>query len=112
MITIKKTVSFHPIPVSFHISVEGDTYVITIKKTVSFHPISVSFHLSRGMARPDDEGAVFVLKCVLSFVIPCHSSFGLGSPDPCTMYCDPCCLVKLEHEGLFGQVFLFFLFYS
>ena len=28
----------------------------------------------------NDKGAVIVLKCVLSFVIPCHSSFGLGSP--------------------------------
>ena len=27
----------------------------------------------------NDKGAVIVLKCVLSFVIPCHSSFGLGS---------------------------------
>ena len=26
----------------------------------------------------NDKGAVIVLKCVLSFVIPCHSSFGLG----------------------------------
>ena len=41
-ITIKKTVSFHPISVSFVLS--RGIHVITIKKTVSFHRISVSFY--------------------------------------------------------------------
>ena len=50
-LTIKKTVSFHPISVSFVLS--RGIHVTTIKKTVSFHPISVSFGTQYSVILPN-----------------------------------------------------------
>ena len=112
VITIKKTVSFHPISVSFYpislsflpisvsfypisvsflpISVSfhlsSGILVITMKKTVSFHPISVSFHpisLSFHLSRGIH---VITIKTTVSFhpiSVAFHLSRGIQSRKQC-----------------------------